>query len=307
MTTGRGDVVSVRTNGVTLSVLDGGGREREAVLLLHGFPEGRLAWRHQIGPLRERGFRAVAPSLLGYDESDKPEDVRRYRLDALVNDVLGLADALVGPSVPVSIVGHDWGGVLAWRLAADAPDRVRRLVVLNAPMIEVWRRVVPRSLHQCLKSWYVLAFQVPWLPEWIAGLGNAWLLGALMRRSARPGTFSSAELDLYRRAWSGPGALRAMIHWYRANVGAALREPPRIAVPALILWGERDVALTSALATASLARCERGTLLLFPEATHWLQHDEPEIVSRLIAGFLADEDVAAIGRSAGARAIPSSG
>lgn len=287
------------TNGIRLSVLDQGAPGLEAVLLLHGFPEGRFGWRHQLAPLQQHGLRTIVPSLRGYDESDKPRGVERYRLDEIVRDVTGCLDALVAPARPVFVVGHDWGGIVAWRLAATDRRRVRKLVVLNAPILEVWLRAMRTSLRQRLKSWYVQSFRIPWLPETVAGLFDGWLLATALRWSGRTDAFSEKDIEVYRDAWSRPEALRAMIDWYRAIPSARKNDMPSISVPTLLLWGKKDVALTEELATESIARCKQGTLLFFPKATHWLQHDEPKAVNRLILGFLHEEDPAAMARAIG--------
>jgi pimeloyl-ACP methyl ester carboxylesterase len=281
-------MTAVATNGITLQVEPAGPEDGAPVVLLHGFPEtGRLGWRHQIGPLGEAGFRVWAPDQRGYGASDKPAGVRAYALDTLVEDIAGLIEATGHPSA--AVVGHDWGGVVAWWLAVRHPRRVARLVVLNAPHPVAFRRYVLRHAGQLLRSWYAFAFQVPGLPEFGLRRRNWRGLADGLLRTSRPGTFSAADLDAYRQAWSRPGALTAMIHWYRAALWHPPRPgaDPRVRVPTLVLWGARDRFLQRGAAEASLALCERGRIEWFEEATHWVQHEEPERVNRSLIEFLA--------------------
>jgi pimeloyl-ACP methyl ester carboxylesterase len=283
-------MIPVPTHGITLQVETAGPDGGPPVLLLHGFPEtGRLGWRRQIGPLAEAGFRVWAPDQRGYGKSDKPAGVAAYALDVLADDALGLIEATGHPAA--AVVGHDWGGVVAWWLAVRHPERVRRLAILNAPHPVAFRRYILRHPRQLLRSWYAFAFQLPRLPE--AGLRRrSWrgLADGLVRTS-RPGAFAASDLAEYRRSWSQPGAITAMIHWYRA----ALRYPPRppadptVRVPTLILWGARDHFLQRGAAVASLALCADERIEWFEDATHWVQHEEPERVNRLFMEFLAED------------------
>jgi pimeloyl-ACP methyl ester carboxylesterase len=284
------------TNGIALHVARAGPEDATdpPLILLHGFPEPWTCWRHLIGPLAGAGRRVLAPDQRGYSTSDKPPRVADYALDALASDVVGLIDA-TGRENAV-LVGHDWGGIVAWWVAIRHPGRVDRLAILNAPHPVAFRRHLLRDPAQLLRSWYVFYFQLPWLPE--AGLRRAnWRsLARGLRKTSRPGAFSDEELDQYRRAWSEPGAITSMIHWYRA----ALRHPPptpadpRVRVPTLLLWGARDAFINREAANASLDLCDRGRLEWFEEATHWLHHEEPDRVARLLMEFLAEppaEDV----------------
>jgi len=276
--------MSVATNGVRLHVVQAGPEEGPLVLLLHGFPEGWRCWRRQIGALAERGWRVWAPDQRGYGESDRPGSVAGYRLGQIGADAIGLIEA--AGVERAHVVGHDWGGAVAWWLAAHHPERVERLVVLNCPHPAVMQRAVMRNPRQMLKSWYILFFQLPWLPEWMARVRDHGLLTWGLRSSSRPGTFGETALEEYRTEWSRPGALRAMIHWYRA-----MRRPPsipdaKIRPPSLLIWGCRDRALGRELAAPSIATCVDGRLEEIENATHWVQHEEAQRVTALIDAHL---------------------
>jgi epoxide hydrolase 4 len=278
--------------GVTLHVARAGPTDGRLVILLHGFPEFWYAWRRQIGPLAAAGYRVLAPDQRGYHLSEKPRSLQGYSLDALAGDVVGLIDAS-GRETAV-LVGHDWGGIVAWHVATTYPGRVERLVAINAPHPAVIQQQLWTHPTQMLRSWYVFAFQLPWLPE--AGLkqfGSA-PLAEVLRRTSRPGTFSDDDLARYRRAWAEPGALRAMVNWYRAALRTRSNQPPRprLTMPVLILWGVKDLALDPDLARGSLALCDQGRLEFFDNATHWLPHEEPERVNRRLLAFLRPDDPA---------------
>jgi pimeloyl-ACP methyl ester carboxylesterase len=263
---------------VTLHTVVAGPADGSPVVLLHGFPECWYGWRHQIGPLADAGFRVVVPDQRGYNLSSKPDGVDRYGIDLLAGDVVGLLSALDYDEA--ALVGHDWGAAVAWWVALHHPDRLSRLGILNVPHPTVFERTLQRNPRQQLRSWYVLFFQLPSVPERLAGL-NDWALPArALRESARPGTFSATDLDRYRAAWRQPGAYTAMVNWYRA----AVRERPtprttRVRVPTRVLWGARDQFLAREMARESVDYCDDGSLRYFETATHWLQHEEPEAVS----------------------------
>ena len=273
--------------GVTLHVARSGPANGPLVILLHGFPEFWYGWRRQIGPLARAGFRVLAPDQRGYNLSEKPKGITHYALDALADDVVALIDA--SGRERGSIVGHDWGGVVAWWVAIRHRDRVDRLAVLNAPHPEVIvRNLLWKNPAQLARSWYALAMQAPWLPE--AGLGalGARPLARLLKASSRPGTFSKDDLARYRRSWNQPGALSSMINWYRAALRAKPEAPYdlRVRMPAFIIWGVKDPALRRKLAADALACCDAGRLEYIEEATHWVQHEEPDRVNRLLVDFL---------------------
>lgn len=277
---------TVETNGITLNVARAGPTGGPLVILLHGFPEFWWGWRHQIGPLAGAGHRVLAPDQRGYNLSAKPKGIVAYRLDALADDAIGLIDAEGRDRA--TLIGHDWGGIVAWWAALRHPDRVERAAILNAPHPASMSGRLLRDPAQLLRSWYIAAFQMPGLPETLLGLGRGRPLARSLRTTSRPGTFPEADLDEYRRAWSQPGALRAMVDWYRAGIRARPPIPadPTIEVPVRILWGARDAFLGIGLAHAALELCRNGRLDILDDASHWLHHEEPDRVNQILLEFL---------------------
>ncbi|HEX9941624.1 MAG TPA: alpha/beta hydrolase [Thermoanaerobaculia bacterium] len=279
---------TIATNGVRLHAAEAGPESGPLLVLLHGFPEFWYGWRHQIGPLAAAGFHVLAPDQRGYNLSGKPRRVSAYNLDELALDVLGLIDG--EGAAKAYVVGHDWGGVVAWWLGIKHPDRLERLALLNIPHPKVMRRTLLASSRQRRKSSYVFFFQLPWLPERAFRRDGFAYAARALQATSRPGTFADADLGRYREAWSQPGAVRSMIHWYRA----ALRSPPewprgsRVrGVPTLLLWGAKDRFLGREMAQPSIDLCDDGRLEFFEEASHWIQHEEPERVNRRILEFFA--------------------
>jgi pimeloyl-ACP methyl ester carboxylesterase len=276
---------TIAIHGIHLHAVEAGPADGPLLILLHGFPEPWFAWEAQIGPLSAAGFRVLAPDQRGYDRSDKPRGVSAYGLDRLMGDVLELI-AEAGRE-QAFLAGHDWGGAVAWWTAIRHPERVAKLAILNAPHPTVFRKHLLRSPTQLAKSSYILGFQIPWLPERLLRRSDWALAVRGLRDSARPGTFSDADLARYREAWAQPGAITAMIDYYRA----ALRAPPeqpldrRVHVPTLLLWGARDRFLGRELALRSIECCDDGRLVFLEAATHWLQHEEPAEVNRQLLGF----------------------
>ena len=281
-----GETLRLRTNGVELHAVAAGPRDGPLVVLLHGFPEFWWGWRRQIGPLAAAGLRVLVPDQRGYNLSDKPAGLAPYALDTLADDVLGLADGLGRERF--AVVGHDWGAALAWHLAARHPDWVARAVVLNGPhAATVWAHTLAHPT-QALRGWYVGFFQLPLLPETVLRAADFAALRGAMVASARPGTFSAEDFRCYRAAWAQPGALSAMLNWYRAlPLYAGSLRPERIRVPLRAVWGDRDAALDPGLVEVGLALCDRGEAVHLAEATHWVQHEEPERVNQLLIEFLA--------------------
>lgn len=271
-------------DGVRLHVVTAGPRDGKPVILLHGFPDFWEGWVNQIGPLAAAGLRVIVPDQRGYNKSDKPNGVSAYRLDKLVGDVEALANAL--GVARFALVGHDWGGVAAWAAAARLRDRVERLVVMNTAHPDVFVSYLRTSPSQMLKSSYVAFFQLPFLPERVLGANDHAALVRVLKRSSRPGAFSREDIEAYRAAWSKPGALTAMLDWYRA-LPRGRRSGAAISAPTLILWGEKDEFLEVGLARHSMSFCSDARLQTFPEATHWLQREEIEGVNAALLAFLA--------------------
>ncbi|HYO84626.1 MAG TPA: alpha/beta hydrolase [Bryobacteraceae bacterium] len=258
-----------------------------AVILLHGFPDFSYGWRKQIPALAAAGWLVVALDQRGYNESAKPKNVRDYAVSELTADVIAVADALGRERV--ALVGHDWGGIVAWAVGMQHPHRVHRMVILNAPHPAVARRFLMTSPRQMLRSWYMLFFQLPKVPEKLFSAAGFEAGVRSLTATSAPGTFSAEELDTYRAAWSQPGALTAMINWYRALARHARRsevEPIEVQAPTRIVWGAQDQFLLRELATASARYCRSGDLVELENATHWLHLEQPERVNATVLDWL---------------------
>jgi pimeloyl-ACP methyl ester carboxylesterase len=275
--------------GVRLHYVEAG--EGPLVVLLHGFPEFWFSWRFQIPALAAAGFRVVAPDMRGYNLSDRPTGVEGYALETLARDVERLIGAL-GEERAV-VVGHDWGGIVAWAVAMLHPERVGRLAILNVPHPERLSRGL-RTPRQLLKSSYAFFFQIPWLPERVLRAGDFAIVRSVFRNDpVRPGTFGEDDIGRYVEALSRPGALTAAINYYRA---LARRAPAlawtlrrRIEVPVLVIWGQRDLFLVPELARPNPGLVPDARVERLPDASHWVQQDRPEKVNALLLGFLGGQ------------------
>ncbi|MFC6717828.1 alpha/beta fold hydrolase [Natrialbaceae archaeon GCM10025810] len=277
---------TVRSVGdVRLHVVAAGDEDDPLVVLLHGFPEFWYGWRSQIDPLVDAGFRVLVPDQRGYNLSEKPESIRAFRTRELSRDVANLI-ATEGRDA-AHVVGHDWGGAVAWDLALRRPEAVDTLAIVNAPHPAVHRQLLASDPEQLLRSWYVFFFQLPVLPELLCRADDFRFLERGMRGLANPRIFGDEELARYRRSWHREGALTAMLNWYRA----AARYPPdlprnRVDAPTLVVWGEDDRALVPAQAVGARQHCPNGRLEMLPGVSHWVQHEVPERLSGLLLEHL---------------------
>ena len=276
--------LSFNNGGIDLHAVAGGPEDGPVVVLLHGFPEFWYSWHRQIEPLAATGFRVIVPDQRGYNLSSKPVGVSSYAMPEVVSDVIAIADQL--GQEKIFLAGHDWGAAVAWRAALLHPQRIAKLVVLNVPHPSVMGKFLSTRPRQFLRSWYMFFFQLPWLPEALFSAFNYHIGARSLLRSSRPGTFSAEDLAQYRLAWSQPGALTAMINWYRALFRIRIKlQNKTVRVPTRILWGERDDFLLTEMAHESLRYCTTAELFTFANATHWLQHEEPARVSDLLIDF----------------------
>ncbi len=272
--------------GVNLHVVEAGPEEGPLVILLHGFPEFWWGWRHQIAPLAEAGCRVIVPDQRGYNLSSKPAGARAYELDTLANDVVRLASSYGRQSF--RLVGHDWGGLVAWWTATRFPQQVERLVILNAPHPAIFRSYALRHPSQLMASSYVGFFQLPWLPERTLARNGFTDLRRALRGSSRRGTFSDEDLAVYDAAWAQPGALTGMLNYYRALRHRPRAPGARVTSPTLLIWGERDLFLERGLAEASLALCDHARPVWFETASHWVHIEEAAEVNEELVEFLAN-------------------
>ena len=268
-------------NGVRLHCVVEG--EGPLVLLLHGFPETSRAWRKQMSALAKR-FQVVAPDLRGFGASDKPKGIAAYRTSVVADDIVALIHEFGAERAHV--VGHDWGGGVAWTLATLHPEAVDRLVVLNCPHPAVMQKALRSNWTQIRKSWYIFAFQLPWLPEWSFRRNGGKALKAALRSSSKPGTFSEADLDAYARAFSAPGAATGAINYYRAAARSRVARG-KIAAPTLLIWAVDDFALGIELTKGMDGLFETPPRIEYvPDTSHWVMEERPEIVNRLLLEFL---------------------
>ena len=292
-----------RVNGLMMEVAADGPPDGSLVILLHGFPDAWWGWKNQIPSLAAAGFRVLAPNQRGYGRSDKPHGVRAYDLDHLADDVIELAGA--HGRKRFHVIGHDWGGVVAWHLAARSPAAVETLVTMNAPHPAVFKQYALRRPGQLARSWYAAMFQLPWFPESLLSARRFAVLRRMVRATASPGTFSDEELDRLAESWAEPGALTAMLNWYRAGFRRRTQSlPRRVEAPTLVLFGRQDLAEQPGLMAASLKLCDRGRLVEFEDASHWVQRDAAAAVNQELLQFLrsgAGETPTNDGATAGSR------
>lgn len=280
----------IEMNGVKLHVLTDGPADGTPVILLHGFPEFHYGWRKQVPALVEAGFRVIAPDQRGYNLSSKPKGVSAYHVDVLARDVIGLFDHF--GIQKARLVGHDWGAVVAWMVALNHPERLEKLTILNVPHLDVMKRFLLSNKEQRKKSWYVFFFQIPFFVEWVLRRDDYRNMARMLVGSGRKSTFTRADLEEYKKAWSQPGALTAMLNWYRNIFRDSLKylfhkvPARRVRVPTLILWGKNDVALSHEMVQPSVEMCENASAVYFENATHWVQHDEADEVNKNLIRFL---------------------
>lgn len=280
---------SIMTNGIRMHyVIQGHG---PLILLLHGFPEFWYSWRHQIPFLAELGYTVVTPDLRGYNDTDKPHT--GYDIANLLRDIVGLIQGLEYEKVVT--VGHDWGGTLAWAFAQNYPQFIESLIVMNAPHPAAMQREL-RTLRQLLKSWYVLFFQVPWLPEYILGRNHAKAVGNLIYQAAiQKEAFPPDVLMHYRDAMSKPLALQSALAYYRTffyNIFKAREGEPAntsILAPTLLIWGEQDVALDIALTQGLEQWVIDLRVKRISDSGHWVQEEKATLINSYLKEFLQKE------------------
>jgi pimeloyl-ACP methyl ester carboxylesterase len=286
------DIVTRRyaANGLSFAVDEAGNGDTVA-LLLHGFPECRAAWRRQLPALAELGWRAAAPDMRGYGETARPSGLAAYRMERLVEDVEALFTAL-GARRRI-LIGHDWGGVIAWQAALRGRPALDGLVVLNAPHPLVFERAL-RGWEQRLRSWYVLFFLLPLLPELQLRRREGRSLAKMLRRQSS--RIPEDLLELYRRNTMAPGAASAMVNYYRANalsLSRAASNGETVRVPTLMIWGEDDFALSLALTEGNEAYVNDFTLRRLPGVSHWAEHEAPEEIAAAISAWAAAKGLGA--------------
>ncbi|HEY1013536.1 MAG TPA: alpha/beta fold hydrolase [Herpetosiphonaceae bacterium] len=257
------------------------------VVLLHGWPEFWYSWRYQIAPLAQT-HTVVALDQRGYNLSAKPRGRRAYRVDELVGDVLALLDHLGAERA--ALVGHDWGGVIAWQCALLHPARVERLAALNMPHPALFRRALLLNPAQMARSWYMGFFQLPWLPELM--FGDPLRLPRMLGWHRRPDVFTAEALRRYAEAWRQPGAMTASINWYRALPYAGFVPKDagrrRLALPTLMIFGTADQAIGSRLTHGTERYVADLRIRYLGGVSHWVQQEAAAAVNAELTAFLGD-------------------
>ena len=282
----------VRANGITFEVDQCGSGDRLA-LLLHGFPESKFSWRFQMPLLARLGYRVWAPNLRGYGKTSRPTSVGAYHIDHLVADVAGLIDA--AGAKETLLIAHDWGAIIAWQCAIRKVRPLSGLVIMNVPHPACFAREL-RTWSQLRKSWYMFFFQLPWLPERLLAARGAEAIGrAFTDMAVDKSRFPADVVDAYRRNALEPGALRAMINYYRAAMRAARPAmnpvPGTVDARTLMIWGEEDSALDKATTLGTEAFVRDLTLRYLPGVSHWVQQEAPEKVNAMLEAWLCGAPV----------------
>jgi pimeloyl-ACP methyl ester carboxylesterase len=276
----------VPANGLAFEVFEAGEGDRLA-LLLHGFPQHAVSWHNQVPFLAERGYRVWAVNQRGYGGTSRPRRREDYVLDQLTGDIAGLIDASGAASA--TLIGHDWGALVAWTFAIRRIRPLARLVIVNVPHPLCFRREL-KTWSQRRKSWYVGFFQMPVLPELLLSAGGGALLVKMLRDGARTrDAFPDAVLGVYRANVSAPGAATAMVNWYRAagrDVMAARDLDALVDTPTLVIWGEEDVAVGLPCLDGTYLYVRDLRIERLPGVSHWAQEDAPQEVNRLLGEFL---------------------
>jgi epoxide hydrolase 4 len=282
----------VNANGLTFEV-DQCGTGPKFALLLHGFPESKYSWRYQMPLLAESGYTVWAPNMRGYGKTSRPANVSDYHVDHLVADVAALIDAAKGKDT--LLMAHDWGAIVAWLFAIKKARPLERLVIMNVPHPACFAREL-RTWAQLKKSWYAFFFQLPWLPEYALGRQGATAIArAFTDMAVDKGRFPARVTDEYRRSAQEPGALKAMVNYYRAAMRAGSQamnpQPGTVDVPTLMIWGEEDAALGKATTLGTDQYVKDLTLRYLPGVSHWVQQEAPETVNAMIEAWLKGEAV----------------
>ncbi len=281
--------IEVRANGIRFHVLEEGEGDRLA-LCLHGFPELSISWRHQLPLLARLGYRAWAPDLRGYGRTERPPRTRDYAIETLIEDVVGLIEA---GGRPATLIAHDWGGIIAWYVAMRRPELLERLVIMNVPHPAPLARELRTNLRQLSRLSYTAFFQIPRLPERVIAQDDYRRIdNAFTATAVDPSCFGEEDLRAYREAASQPGALKAMLSYYRAYLrGGGLRRQrklgyPIIEVPTLLVWGEHDPFLLKETTIGTSAWVRDLTVRYLPDAAHWVQQEDCESVNAILERWL---------------------
>ncbi len=276
---------TLQVGSLQMHLVSEGAEGAPLIVLLHGFPEFWYSWRHQIKPLAVAGYRVVAVDQRGYNLTDKQGP---YDLITLTDDIAELIRVL-GYQKAAAVIGHDWGGIVTWTFGARYPSMLDKLIVCNVPHLSAGRAAFQRFyLPQILRSWYMLFFQIPHLPEQRIAANDYRLFADTLKKDTK-GAVSDEEIAYFKQAWAQPGAMTASLGWYRALFQSRLpltTAELRVYTPSLLIWGDADFALTTATAEWSRDYVQDLTIKYIHGASHWVEQECPEMVTRYILDFL---------------------
>ncbi|HJP69300.1 MAG TPA: alpha/beta hydrolase [Sphingomicrobium sp.] len=287
------------TTGVTLSVVLAGDPAKFPVILLHGFPESHRTWR-ELAPRLEDAFFLIMPDQRGFAGSDLPQEVEAYKTDILIEDIFALAAAF--HLERFAIVGHDWGGAIAWGAALRGDSRLSRLAIINSPHPLIFQKSLIESEEQRAASQYISAFRTPGFEKMVEAKGFDWFFDTSFARHVEVSKISPAERRQYIADWSQPGAFNAMLNWYRASKlivplpGVTIPIPewlghlfPSVKIPTLVIWGLKDKALLELQLDGLDTLVDDLTVVRLPETGHFAPWEAPEAVASALRPFLAGE------------------
>ena len=285
--------------GVNLNVALAGDPAKPAVILLHGFPESHRTWREIVPRLQDRFF-LVMPDQRGFAGSDLPQEVGAYKTDGLIEDVFALAEAL--ELEHFALVGHDWGGAIAWGAALRGDPRLTRLTIVNSPHPVVFQKSLIESAEQRAASQYISAFRAPGFEKMVEAKGFDWFFDTTFGRHVDVSKISDAERRQYIADWSQPGAFNAMLNWYRGSrvvvPPPAITVPlpdwllcafPSVKVPTLVIWGMLDKALLPLQLDGLEALVDNLTIVRLPDVGHFAPWEAGDAVAEPLADFLGGE------------------
>ena len=276
---------TIAVNGITLHYVTQG--EGPLMLMLHGFPEFWYSWRHQI-PEFAQDYKVVAVDMRGYNDSDKPQDPSAYQIQELIKDIEGIITGLGYESCV--LVGHDWGGAIAWYFAYSYPRLVEKLIILNIPHPAKFAEGLRSNPLQILKSSYTFFFQLPMVPEWLIQFNDYHAIElAFQTQAVNKNAFSPADITAYKNAAAKPGALTAMLNYYRKTMWELVfdKEWNVLEVPTLMIWGENDTALGKELTYGTESYVRNLQIRYIPNCSHWVQQEQPERVNQYMREFLS--------------------
>ena len=285
------------STGITLNVAFAGAEDAPAVILLHGFPESHRTWR-EVAPRLEDSFRLIMPDQRGFAGSDRPQEVEAYKTDTLINDIFALADTLGLESF--AVVGHDWGGAIAWPAALRGDPRLKKLAIVNAPHPVIFQKSLIEDADQRAASQYITAFRTPGFEKAIEAMGYRTFFEKTFARHVDLSKMPESEKQQYIADWSQPGALTSMLNWYRAGKmvvpppGLTMPLPdwllkafPKVQVPTLVVWGMKDTALLPIQLEGLDELVEDLRIARLPEAGHFAPWEAPDEVAEALRDFLA--------------------